>query len=150
AAIVVGDSAQVRLEVYNATGGISAYSVTLLLDGSRVAVVGADSVPGYGLKPTITTLGTDSVTIVASGGTYTGTTVELADVRFKMNGAATQGTLVSLRVNTLTSVTGSSDLLPNHRTTLLDICQAKTFWGDLTGEHVVNSRDALVALTSAV
>src|SRR5436190_18041041 len=108
AAIVVGDSAQVRLEVYNATGGISAYSVTLLLDGSRVAVVGADCVPGYGLpKPTITTLGTDSITIaVASGGSYTGTTVELADVRFKMDGAATQGTLVSLRVNTLTSVTG--------------------------------------------
>src|SRR2546423_15153592 len=104
AAIVVGDSTTVRLEAYNTTGGISAYSVTLLLDGSRVTVGGVDSVAGYGLpKPTVTVLGTDSVTIaVASGGTYTGSTVELADIRFKMNGAATQGTLASLRGNTLT------------------------------------------------
>ncbi len=151
--IVVGDSAKVRLEVYGATGGIAAYSITILLDRSRVDVARADSVPGYGLpKPTVTpsSTGTDSVVISASGGSYTGTIVELADLWFKLASAATQGSLISLRVNTLTSVTGSVDLRPGHRTNVLNTCQAVSYWVDVTGDHVVNSRDALVVLTSAV
>ncbi|HWP37572.1 MAG TPA: DPP IV N-terminal domain-containing protein [Gemmatimonadales bacterium] len=143
--ILTGARATVDLRV---TGGARAYDITLFLDDARVRLVQADSVPGYGLpKPTVTP-GTGVVTIAASGTGYSSTTL-IARLIFEMDSLAQQGTLISLRVNSLTNYSGV-EVVGSHLTGLLNVCQALVLRGDVTGDRVISSRDALITLTAAV
>jgi Dockerin type I domain/WD40-like Beta Propeller Repeat len=148
--ILTGASRTVQLEV-TGTAGVQAYNITLFLDTNRVKVAAVDTVPsGYGLPIPTASMYADSVVLSASGTGSLLSTVPIANITFSMAGGVTQGTLVSLRVNFLTLGDGITSGLPGHRTGLLDICQATSMRGDVTGERVVNSRDALVVLTAAV
>lgn len=147
--VLTGDTAAVDLYL-SASGGVSAYDLTIFLDDARVRLVRADSGVGAGLpSPTITT-GSGQVSLSATGAGTTSSGVQLATLYFEMDAAAQTGSLLSLQLNTLTAGDGSTDLLPTMRTDVWDVCQAEKMWGDLDGNRIVNSRDALVAITSAV
>jgi hypothetical protein len=148
-AILTGDTATIRLRVTSATGGISAYRVTLFLDDSRVTLAAADSFGYTQLDVPTITAGSGQVTIEASGAGYNSTTVDLANLVFAMAAGAQEGSLISMRVDSLASTT-SADLLPSHRTDVLDVCQAVQRWGDLDDSRTITSRDALIAVTHAV
>jgi hypothetical protein len=147
--ILTNRNGVVDLQV-SGTGGVMAYSITLFMDRSRVDVLAADTAPGgYGLPvPSVAASG-DSVRLTASGAGSTTFTVTIARLTFHLDTLAQQGSLVSMRVNALTRGDGS-DGLALHRTGILNVCQARTYAGDVTGDRVVNSRDALVILTAAV
>ena len=148
-AILTGDTATIRLRVTNASDGISAYRVTIFLDDSRVTLAAADSFGYTQLDVPTVTPGSGQVTIEASGPGYNSTTVDVANLVFAMAAGAQEGSLVSMRVDSLASTT-SVDLLPNHRTDVLDVCQAVQRWGDLDDSRTITSRDALIAVTHAV
>lgn len=149
--VVVGDSGKARLQVTSipSSVGVGSYDITIYLDDARVQLVRADAVAGSNLPAPTITPGSNQVTLTASGAGTATFTAELADLWFRVPIGAVEGSLLSLRVNALTSST-ATDLAPTHRTGVLNACQANTFWGDLTGEHLITSRDALVALTAAV
>lgn len=147
--ILTGQTQTVQL-VVSGTGGVSAYSVTVLLDRSRVDITAVDTVTASGLPAPTLSFGTDAVTLTASGAGSTSSSVAVARVTFSMAAGATQGSLVSLRLNALTRATDGGNGVPDHRTGLLQVCQASRVRGDVTGERVVNSRDALIVLTAAV
>jgi hypothetical protein len=149
AVALTGDTVAVDFWINNATGGLSAYNVTFFLDDARVRLVRADSMPGYGFaKPTLTT-GSGTVTLAAAG-SYASTFLGLAKLFFEVDAGAAEGSLISFVVNTLTAQDGATSLLPNHRTDLLEVCQALQQWGDLDASRTVNSRDALIAITHAL
>lgn len=148
--LVVGDSAKVRLYLSGATGGLSEYQISLFVDTGRVQLIRADSFPGSPLPaPVRTAAAPDRWNLSYTGPGTAATGLYLGDLWFRMNSAATQGSFVSLQVNTLKNQAGG-DLLPGHRTGVMEVCQAISYWGDVTGERVVNSRDALIALTASV
>src|SRR5262249_38504233 len=130
--------------------GITSYSVTLFFDDPRVTVIRADTVWGSGLPaPTITTaLG--QATLTASGTGQPGyPSVTVARVTFKLAPGAAEGSLVSIRANSLLNSAGGS-VLPNHQVGLLHICQAIRVYGDVDVSRKVTSRDALITLSAAV
>ena len=148
--VVVGDSSEIPLTISGATGGVSQYTITLFVDTARVQLVRADSAPGSPLPaPTLTPVAADQWTLDYSGSGTISTLFTLANLSFRMQPSAVQGSYVSLKVTNFKDQAGL-DLLPAHRTGVLDVCQANSYWGDVTGEHAVNSRDALVALTASV
>lgn len=149
--VLVGKTASIDLQVYTGCLGLKEYSITLLLDRSRFTLAGFDTVPGgFGLpQPTVDTSVADQITLAASGTGSSACTVPVARLTFKGDSSITPGTLVSLKVNSLTDVSGAS-LLPNHRIDLLDLCQGDRMWGDVAVDFKVNSRDALVVITAAV
>lgn len=150
-AILTGDTGTAELRVTNTFGvGVSAYDVTVFFDSSRVRLVRADSVPGFGLPSPTIAYGTNQATLTAAGTGSTASIVSLATLFFEMDGAALSGSFISLKVNSLTAGDGLTDLLPNHRTDVLDVCQAEQTWGDIDGSRTINSRDALITLTAAV
>ncbi len=148
-AILTGDTGSVWLRVTSATGGISAYRVTIFLDDSRVTLAAADSVYYTQLDVPTITPGSGQVMIEASGAGYSYTDFNLVKLTFAMAAGAQEGTLLSLRVDSLASQ-ASVDLLPNHRTGTLEVCQAVQRWGDLDDTRTITSRDALIAVTHAV
>lgn len=129
--------------------GVSAYNITIFLDDSRVTLLAADTLPGYGLAPPTITPGAEQVTLQASGPGSTYSFVVLARLTFRLDTLAPRGSLLSIRVNSLTNGLGA-DATPGHRTGLLNVCQAEQMGGDVSGDRVVNSRDALAVLTAAV
>ncbi|MGD2135304.1 MAG: hypothetical protein PVF27_04045, partial [Gemmatimonadales bacterium] len=148
--VLTGDTGVVELRLSTASGvGVSSYDITVFFDDASVQFVRADSVDGTGLPSPTATVGTDEVNLVASG-TGTTSSATLARLYFEMDTLAVEGTLLSVKVNALTAGDGSTDLLPTVRTDLWDVCQAERMWGDLDDDRIVNSRDALIAITAAV
>ncbi len=147
--ILTGDTGTVYLRVTGATAGVSAYRVTIFLDDSRVTLAAADSFAYTQLDVPTITPGSGQVTVEASGTGYNYTDVYLAKLTFAMAAGAQEGTLLSLRVDSLASTT-SADLLPSHRTGVFDVCQAVQRWGDFDDTRTITSRDALIAVTHAV
>ena len=146
--LVPGDSALAHLEV-TTSGGLGSYSVTLRFDDNRIRLMRADANPfSTFAAPTVVT-GADQVTL-SSGGPGNGFTGQnVADLWFQLAPGAVEGSFVSITVNALLDQAGSS-LLPSHRAGFSESCYGPTYWGDVTGEQVINSRDALVTLTRAV
>jgi len=131
------------------TNGVSAYSVTLFFDTTRIRVVRADSVPGYGLPaPTVTPIA-NGVTLSAAGA-GTASTAYLTTLTLEMKAAATQGTMLSVRVNQWLDQAGASVAPWTLSTPLKNACLARALWGDPDSSLTVTGRDALIALTSAV
>lgn len=150
-AVPIGHSRSVDLYL-SSTTGVGSYNITLFFD-PRVTVTAVDTVPGWGgTAPNQITLNNSvpgQATISASGGTVVNSNTAIANVTFTMADTATSGSLVSMRVNSLTDVSGA-DLVPTHTTELLDLWQAVRVWGDIDSSFTVTSRDALIALTAAV
>jgi hypothetical protein len=147
--VLTGDTETAQLRV-SGTGGISAYDITVFLDDSRVQLVSADTLSYYNLPPPTITPGTNEVQLTASGTGRTDFTMVVAELTFQLNTAAVEGSLLSFRVNSLTAGDGTTDLLPSHRTSIFQICQAEQIWGDLDGTRTITSRDALIAITGAL
>jgi len=147
--VLTGDTGIVQLYL-SAAGGVSAYDLTIFLDDARVHFVRADSGAGTGLPSPTIAIGSGQVNLSASGVGTTSSSPLLATLHFAMDAAAQNGSLLSLKLNTLTAGDGSTDLLPTMRSDVWDVCQAEQIWGDLDANRTVNSRDALIAITSAV
>lgn len=146
-AILTGRNRSFQLQA-TSVAGVSAYSVTVFYDQDRLTFIAADSVVGSGLtNPTVTT-GTNQITVADSGTGSSSSTVALVSLRFQMDSAATEGSLVSFRVNSMRDFALAP--IADVRTDLLDVCQAVQLWGDLDGDRTINSRDALIAITYAV
>src|SRR5262245_39705393 len=141
--VVVGDSSKAQLQISGVpNGGIARYGVTFFYDAARVQLVRADSFPGSSIgAPTRTPFAGDSVKLAwtAPATNTAAGTVSLANVWFRVLNGAVEGSLVSMRLDSLNNTAGA-ELLPNHRTTVLNLCQANTYWGDVTGEHQITSR----------
>jgi hypothetical protein len=138
------------LQLYgSATGGVSAYSITVFFDTTRMRIVRADSVPGYNLpSPTVTPIG-NGATLTAAGTGY-GYGADLALLTMEMKATATTGSLLSLRVNQWTTQTGAAVAPWTLTTEILNGCTSRVLWGDPDSSLTVTGRDALIALTSAV
>jgi hypothetical protein len=138
------------LQIYGiVSGGVSAYSLTLFFDTTRIRVVRADSVAGYGLPaPTVTPLA-DGVTLSAAG-TGVSYNAYLAALTLEMKATATQGSMLSVRVNQWTDQTGAPVAPWTLTTPLKNSCLARALWGDPDSSLTVTGRDALIALTYAV
>ena len=149
--ILTGDSARVDLRVISIPSpyGVSSYSFTIFLDDSRVTLIRADTVWASNLPaPTITT-GAGQVTLTASGTGTGSSSPTVARVWFKIDGAAVEGSLVSIKVNSLLNSAGTN-IVPSHSVGVLPICQANRVYGDVDVSRKVTSRDALITLTAAV
>ena len=143
--VLAGDTASIPLY---STSSISQYAVHVFLDSSRVHIVGTDSIPGSAMgAPTINWISSEEV--VLSAAAASGSATSLAIVTFEAAASAQEGSLVSLEASTLLDATGA-DVVPTHRTRLLNVCQANRVYGDVDVNRIVNSRDALVTLTAAV
>jgi WD40-like Beta Propeller Repeat len=146
--IPVGGTRRVQLYA-NVSGGVSSYSVTVFFDTTRLRLVRADSVPGYGLpSPTVTPIA-NGVTLTATG-SGSGFSSYVAMLELEMKASATTGSLVSLRVNQWLTQAGAPAPATGLRTDLLNTCLARALWGDPDSSLTVTGRDALIALTSAV
>jgi hypothetical protein len=139
-----------KLGLYgNVTGGVSSYSITVFFDTTRLRLVRADSVPGYGLpSPTITRI-VNGATLAATGSGTSGF-ASLALLEMEMKAGAQAGSLLSLRVNQWLSQAGAPAPATGLQTDLLNTCVAHVLWGDPDSSLTVTGRDALIALTSAV
>jgi TolB protein len=150
-AIAIGKTGVAQLRVTNNCAGVSSYEGTIFLDDSRVRLVSAKGSPFANFPdPTVDSSVAGQLTLSASSPGWSSCTTYLADLGFEMDGAALQGSLLSLKVGSLVSADGTVDLVPTHRVRLLDVCQAVRVWGDVDSSLVVNSRDALIALTASV
>lgn len=149
--VLTNDSAAAELRVVDSRG-VSSYDITMFFADTRVTLVRADSVPGsVWAAPSITTgSGFARLTLTPGVVGTPVTTSRLATLYFKVSGSAAEGSLVSMRVNSLVAADGATNLFPKHRTRLLNVCQALQVYGDIDGNRIVNSRDALIAMTAAV
>lgn len=139
-------TAQLRVSNLN---GVSAYTITLFMDPGRVQLVGADTLASYQLNPPTITANGEAFTLRGSGPGTTFSTVVLANLKFHLDTLAQVGSLVSIRVDTLVDGLGTN-MTAGNRTGLLNVCQAEQIGGDVSGDRLVNSRDALIVLTAAV
>jgi hypothetical protein len=144
-----GSSRTVELDLYAAGNGISTYSVTLRFDPAVVHVLGATGTPGYMPDPTVTP-GSGQVTIAATGSVPNYfSVIPLANVTFSVDAAATAGVLVQIDVNQMIGYFGG-DFLSTTAGNVFNVCTASTTWGDIDANGAINTRDALIALSSAV
>ena len=157
--IPIGDSALVILTgqtdsvdlVIGASGGVGAYGLTVFLDDARVRLIAADTVPfsGAGLPaPTLTPL-PGEVHLAASGTGSSAFSRRVARLQFEMDSTAVEGSLVSVRVDSILDPSGVPVAGPVDAFSL-EVCSANRMWGDVDVNRTVNSRDALVALSVAV
>jgi len=131
------------------SGGVSSYSITVFFDTTRLRIVRADSVPGYGLpSPTVTPIVNGAM--LSATGTGASGSAYLATLELEMRSTATAGSLMSLRVNQWLTQAGGTVVTNGLRTDLLNTCLARVLWGDPDSSLTVTGRDALIALTSAV
>jgi hypothetical protein len=136
--------------VGSVTGGVAAYSISIFVDTTRLRIVAAESLPGYGLpSPTITRNAADRITLSASGTGYSAGAY-LARIAVQAVPGATMGSLFSFRVNSWTTQAGATVDPRTIRTDIENGCIANVLWGDPDSSLTVTGRDALIALTSAV
>ncbi len=146
--ILTNRTGTAELRVTNPTG-VSAYNITIFLDPSRLQLVGADTMFASQLPPPTISPSGEAITLQASGPGSSSYYVTVAKLKFHLDTLAQFGSLLSIRVNSLTDGLGA-DVTPGHRTGLLNVCQAEQIGGDVSGDRLVNSRDALIVLTAAV
>ncbi len=152
AVIILVDSIA-QFDIYLFDGrGVSAYDITLFLDDARVRVRTADSVQGYNLpRPTVTTTaGQARLTANRGSATTALSTTFLARVTLEMDAAATRGSLISVRVNSITAADFVATYGSTVRTHLLNVCQSAFLYGDIDNSRSLTSRDALIAISAAV
>jgi hypothetical protein len=147
-AIRVGQSASL---VLSSDCWVGSYDITLFFDGSRVQLTGAEAIAGGNLPAPTVSAGADTARLVASGTApfLSCQPNEMAKLTLGMLPGATTGSLVTIRINTLSTVEGA-DATDESVAGLLDVCQALHTWGDLDDNVAISSRDALIALTAAV
>lgn len=132
--------------------GIASFSLTLHFDPSRVSFVSASAMcPDSATYPLTATPFAAGVRLLAGGCASFTTygTVQLARVRLRLSEGATSGSVLYVRADSLTDRLSYNRLL-DVRDATTEVCHASGTWGDVDGDNVVNSRDALIALTHAV
>lgn len=151
-AAVSGGEVDVIVYSYDYMGrGVAAFDLVLHYDPARVEFVGAAALcPDSTTYPLTATALAAGVRLQASGCAATTTAgANLARVRLRMAAGAVDGSFLYLRAQALTDRMGVNRVLDG-RDGLRELCHADGVWGDIDGDNLVNSRDALIALTHAV
>ena len=121
----------------------SALKLTFFYDTTKVQLLGA--VP-YNDTILSTGTGPGSLTITDSSGA-SGYDVTLYMLRLKLNVGVTDGSFLWVRGDSApVQYYGYQQVTQN----IGQVCHATTVWGDVDGSETVDSRDALIALSSAV
>jgi hypothetical protein len=146
-----GTSTITNLTMYSSSClGLSAYSLTLNFDPVELEDPTATAVQFSGFPDPTVTNRPGSMDMVANGLT-TSCLAYIGRVGFTLQPAALRGSTVQIQINSLVDRFGNPATLPAVITPVtLRICHATKIWGDLDGSLAVNTRDALIALTSAV
>jgi hypothetical protein len=147
-----GGTFDVRVREYDSRGyGLGAFTFRIYFDAARITFVSArSSCPDSAnapLQPPVN--GPNYVELSASGCTTTGTNNFVATVRFQVQAGATAGSSLYLEPRALSDRTAAvrSD---DGDGDLDEVCLAVGIWGDVDDDALVNSRDALIALSNAV
>jgi hypothetical protein len=149
---VSGGTVPVTVQGYDyASRGIKAFVFTLHFDPARVAFVSAAALcPDSATYPLTATPLAAGVRLAADGCASTPTsTRQVARVTLQVLSGATDGSALYLRVDSLLDYDGTNRRLVTLETAA-ELCHASGVWGDIDGDGVANSRDALIALSSAV
>ena len=135
-------------------GSVGAFTLRVYFDPSKLTFVSARSTcANAGMYPLNTpTVSTSYVELSASGctsGYLYGAVHDVVAVRFSLAAGAVDGTVLYVRP------VGINDGLGSVRTMdavgeVADVCVAGGRWGDVDADWLVNSRDALIALSHAV
>jgi hypothetical protein len=147
-----GGTFDVRVREYDSRGyGLGAFTFRIYFDATKVAFVSArSSCPDSANSPLQTPVnGPNYVELSAPGCTTTGTNYVVATVRFQVQAGATAGSSLYLEPRAVfdrTAATRSDDSDGD----LDEVCLAVGVWGDVDDDALVNSRDALIALSNAV
>ncbi|MDH5805349.1 MAG: dockerin type I domain-containing protein, partial [Gemmatimonadota bacterium] len=153
-AVPAGMSGRARLVFsdYSYCAGVSSYSVTVFYDQARVRMDGAQATGEWPNipAPVVDTSVAGQATLSGVGGDGAACWNPIADLSFAMDPLALEGSLISVRVNSIADFYGADGMPLLPRTGLLEVCHAVGIYGDVNGDFAVNSRDALVVLTEAV
>ena len=150
---LAGGPATLTLASDNQFGGegLGRFRVRIYFDATAVSFLDArSSCPDSAANPITTVSGTNFVELSANGCSLGApfATINVATVRFTQ-GLATSGSVLYVSPDTLFDFT-AVDRTADGEGDVTEVCAATTVWGDVDNDAVVNSRDALIALTNAV
>lgn len=151
-AVPAGGAFDVTVEAaYYAYPGVAAFTFRIWYDPALLTFVSArsscpDSVT-YPLNLPVT--GTNYVELSASGCASFYSQHNMVTVRFQFSAGATTGTGLYLEPRALTD-RNAIDRSADGDGDFDEVCLAVGLWGDVDADGLVNSRDALIALSNAV
>jgi hypothetical protein len=147
-----GDSVEVLVRPYDYLGrGIASFDVTLHFDPARVEFLRASAMcPDSATYPLTVTPVAAQVRLQAAGCTsFNSYSTYVARIWLKLVAGAVDGSVLYLRAAAMTDRTAADRSLDGFDG-LSELCHASGRWGDIDGDGLANSRDALIALSSAV
>lgn len=149
-AVAEGQTFDLVLINYDPRGyGLDSFALRVPFDASKLDFVGATKLCPDLAAPLNTVLGSgyvDLSTASCNGYYYF---QQIARLTFRLKAGVTNGTMIGFSADTLID-NGALDRTADFRGDLAEVCHASAVWGDVDGNLAVNSRDALVALSSAV
>jgi hypothetical protein len=142
----------VLVNTYDSRGfGVDSLAMRLSYDPAVLTLVGVTNLcpdSATTLLNVATGSGFVDLSTASCNGAYAGQ--QIARTTFTLNVGATHGTIIGLSADTLIDNGGVDRTADVMQVALAEVCHASTVWGDVDGNLSVNSRDALVALSSAV
>jgi len=148
-----GGTLDLLVNAYDQFGrGLTAFTFRLWYDPALLTFVSArSSCPDSVASPLSTPVtGANYVELSATGcQTFNAFQHNVATVRFQLAAGATAGTGIYLEPRALTD-RAAVDRSPDGDGDFGEVCLGVGIWGDVDGDGVVNSRDALIALSNAV
>jgi len=151
-AVPAGSTFDVTVEAaYYAYPGVAAFTFRIWYDPALLTFVSARSIcpdsVTYPLNSPVT--GANYVELSASGCASFYSQHDMATVRFQLGAGATTGTGLYLEPRALTD-RNAIDRTADGDGDFDEVCLAVGLWGDVDDDGLVNSRDALIALSNAV
>ncbi len=121
-------------------------NLTFYFDASKVQILGVQIEAGTGLDSIVDTVrGPGSFTVSATGAAV-GSDAPLYQLLLQLSAGASSGTYLWVKGDSV-PVSGVQRVAVS---SIGQICHATDIWGDVSGDGVVNSRDALIILSAAV
>jgi hypothetical protein len=149
-----GGTVDAVVRAYDNNGwGLTAFTFRVYYDPAVVTFVSArSSCPDSVASPLQTpVVGANYVELSATGclGVATSYSHNVATVRLQLQAGATRGSALSIEPRALTD-RAAVNRTADGEGDLDELCRAVGVWGDVDDDAVVNSRDALIALSNAV
>lgn len=145
-----GSLALVVTSQYDGAGlGVDSFAVRIHFDPARFSYVSATKLCTNQAAPLNVTTGPDFVDVTTSSCTSGYFGEPLFRITFQLAGGATDGAWFSLQSLALRDNAGT-DRTNDGVLDALQACHATGIWGDVDSDGIVNSRDALAALSAAV
>ena len=137
----------VRVPVYiPGYSGITSSRVTFFYDPAKVSVTGV--VPNTGVSTTLVPVSSGVVGVSTGAQPYYDSTDPMYWLLVRLQGGVTDGTYIWARPDTMRTAT--TDYSAVYASTIGRLCHATYGYGDVDGDGRVDSRDALITLSSAV